>query len=109
MMTRRTKRFSKRARIWVRFSDDTSESFTVPVQLVFRIAPTVAWHFEHADVWVESGATIIRTDETITDRHDRCRYFGSRLQRQFGGMPSDPEACAVCAAWIDNAAGKAVA
>ncbi len=84
-------RFTKRARIWVKFSDDTAESFTVPIILVSRIAPVVsaaypAW----VDVWVECGDDIVLDKGTLVDSS-----FASDLRSTFGGGYTTG-GCSVC-------------
>jgi hypothetical protein len=88
------KRFTKRARIWVKFADGTSESFTVPVQLVSRIAPVVAASYPaYTDAWVERGPTV------VLDKGDRVdASFASDLRDEFGGGYTTG-GCPVCGSY----------
>lgn len=81
---RQGKRWGRRAHVWCKFSDGTSESFTVPTQLVYAIAPAVyAYYPPHVETWVEYMNHIIRPDDG-----DTPAMFTSTLRRFFGGVCS---------------------
>ncbi len=73
------KRFSQKARVWVKFADGTSESFSVPLSLVSRLAPVVrAAYPGWTHVWVEHGPTVV-----MLPRGDDCG--ASDLRTELGG------------------------
>lgn len=73
------KRFTKRARVWVKFCDGTSESFSVPESLVSALAPVVAAKYPHSVTWVENRWSVIRHDD------NRVGGFAASLRGMFGG------------------------